>query len=48
MDVPDAYLKGDLEEEIDMEVPEGLTLPLECKDCVLRPRKELYGLKQSG
>ena len=48
MDVPNAYLKADLEEIIYMEMPEGLTPPPGYEDCVLRLRKGLYGLKQSG
>lgn len=48
MDVPNACLKGNLEEEIYMETPEGLTLPPGMKDCVLRLRRGLYWLKQSG
>ena len=48
MDVPNAYLKGTLEEKIYMEIREGLTLPPGTKDCVLRFKKSLYGLKQSG
>ena len=48
MDVPNAYVKGNLEEEIYIDVPEGLTLPPRMKDCVLRLKKSLYGLKQSG
>lgn len=28
MDAPNAYIKGDLEEAIYMDAPEGLTLPL--------------------
>lgn len=48
MDVPNAYLKGELEEEIYMEVPEGLTLPPGQMTFVLRLKKGLYGLKQSG
>ena len=48
IDVPNAYLKADLEEIIYMEMPEGLTPPPGFEDCVLRLRKGLYGLKQSG
>lgn len=48
MDVPNAYLKGELEEEIYMEAPEGLILPLGQEHWVLRLKKGLYGLKQSG
>lgn len=48
MDVPNAYLKEDLEEEIYMEIPEGLTVPPGQEHYVLRLRKSLYGLKQSG
>ena len=48
IDVPNAYLKGELEEEIYTEVPEGFTLPPDQMSSVLRLKKELYGLKQSG
>ena len=46
MDVVTAYLAGDLEEEIYMEVPEGL--PGNLQNMVCRLRKGLYGLKQSA
>ena len=49
MDVPNAYLRGDLDEEVYMEIPEGLDLPPNTpKGMVLRLLKGLYGLKQSG
>lgn len=48
MDVSNTYLKEDLEEKIYMEIPEGLSLPPDQKDCVLRLKKRLYRLKQSG
>ena len=48
MDVPDAYLKGDLKENIYMDVPQGYELPSRQQDQVLRLLRPLYGLKQSG
>ena len=49
MDVPNAYLRGSLDEEVYMEIPEGLDLPPDTpKGMVLRLLKGLYGLKQSG
>lgn len=48
MDVPNAYLKGELWENIYMEVPEGMTMPPRKKNHVLHLRKGLYGLKQAG
>lgn len=48
MDVPDAYLKGDLTEEIYMEIPQGYQVPSNQRDGVLRLLRPLYGLKQSG
>jgi len=54
-----AYLNGELEEEIYMEIPDGFDmlvnaglaeLPpgLQLKDCVLLLKKSIYGLKQAG
>ena len=49
MDVPNAYLRGSLDEEVYMEIPQGLDLPHDTpKGMVLRLLKGLYGLKQSG
>src|SRR5271163_2763352 len=46
MDVVTAYLAGDLQEEIYMEMPEGLPGNLQNHVCTLK--KGLYGLKQSA
>ena len=43
MDVVSAYLAGELQEEVFMEIPEGL----DAQDHVCRLRKGIYGLKQS-
>lgn len=48
MDILNAYLKGNLEKEIYMEILERLTLLSDTKDYVLRLKKSLYRLKQSG
>ena len=45
MDVKTAFLNGDLEEEIYMELPEGVFDRDKSKVCLLQ--KSLYGLKQS-
>ena len=47
VDVRNAYLYGDLDEEIYMEQPEGFAIPREERK-VLRLLKALYGLKQAG
>jgi hypothetical protein len=44
MDVKNAFLNGDLNEEVYMDAPLGMKIP---KDKVLRLRKALYGLKQA-
>ena len=44
MDVKNAFLNGDLNEEVYMDAPPGMKIP---KDKVLRLRKALYGLKQT-
>jgi Reverse transcriptase (RNA-dependent DNA polymerase) len=47
MDVKSAYLNGDLEETIFMELPPGYTSPGSTgKVCKLK--KSIYGLKQAG
>jgi len=46
-DVTGAYLKGDLEEEIYMEVPKGVDLRGK-KGVVWKLEKLIYGLKQAG
>ena len=48
MDVKSAYLNGDLEEEIYMELPEGAPREKGKENWVWRLHKSLYGLKQAG
>lgn len=48
MDVPNAYLKGKLLEEIFMKIPQSLKVPPRQEDFVLKLKKKLYDLKQSG
>ncbi|KAH9699990.1 protein kinase domain-containing protein [Citrus sinensis] len=46
LDIENAFLNGDLEEEVFMEVPQGLDLNL-TGNKVCKLKKSLYGLKQS-
>ena len=46
LDIKNAFLNGDLEEEVFMEVPQGLDLNL-TGNKVCKLKKSLYGLKQS-
>jgi hypothetical protein len=49
LDVRNAYLYGELDEELYMEQPEGFTAPGTSKEShVLRLLRALYGLKQAG
>lgn len=48
MNVPNTYLKRELLEEIFMEIPQGLKIPPKQENFVLKLKKELYSLKQSG
>ena len=47
LDVRNAYLYGELDEEIYMEQPEGFSVPGKTNH-VLRLQRALYGLKQAG
>ena len=47
MDVPNAFLNGELEEEVYMEQPEGYVHP-DFADYACKLMKSLYGLKQSN
>lgn len=49
-DVKNAYLNSELTESIFMKFPKGFNLPsnIDQSKCILRLKKSLYGLKQSG
>lgn len=48
VDIKSAYLNGNLDEEIYMEIPEGAPIAAAAPGLGLRLRKALYGLKQAG
>ena len=48
MDVSSAYLYGDIDEIIHMEIPDGFYSAEKAEGKVLRLKKSLYGLKQAG
>ena len=48
LDVRNAYLYGELDEEIYMEQPEGFCVTTNPEHHVIRLKKALYGLKQAG